>query len=388
MAQDRLRKVIPASAELEQKIIDAIYRGACEPAELERAMELIAELFDSSGALLGELDQAEPDAQLALGVRSIDQPFFADYAPYAKLDPAPRAFAALTVGNVTTTDRMFSQELLRTNIFLNEFLRPHGVEASLGGPLLSGAGRFAIIAIHQGRSRSGFDNEDIARLERLTPHLTRALQIRRLFLQSELRGQALETIVNRNAAGMIGLSGEGPALFVNDAARTVAGARDGISLDRDGRLVVADRTAAKCLATLEADVARGGAGGVVRIRRPSGGSPYVVLVSPLWTTNEAAFPRARSSVLFVIHDPSRRITSAVQRIAHLLNVPLGAAKIVDAILQGIELKEYADREAISINTVKFHLKTAFDRTGTRSQADLVRRALLSLTDLGPYFADR
>ena len=36
---------------------------------------------------------------------------------------------------------------------------------------------------------------------------------------------------------------------------------------------------------------------------------------------------------------------------------------------------------ISPNTVKFHLKTAFERTGSRSQTDLVRRALRILTDL-------
>jgi len=69
-------------------------------------------------------------------------------------------------------------------------------------------------------------------------------------------------------------------------------------------------------------------------------------------------------------------------------VPPGAAKVVQAILEGIELKDYANRESISMNTVKFHLKTAFDRTGTRNQTDLVRRTLLALNDLGPYFSDQ
>ncbi len=64
--------------------------------------------------------------------------------------------------------------------------------------------------------------------------------------------------------------------------------------------------------------------------------------------------------------------------------PHGAAKVLSALLDGIELRDYAEREAISMNTVKFHLKTAFERTDTRSQVDLVRRALLALNDLGPY----
>ena len=76
-----------------------------------------------------------------------------------------------------------------------------------------------------------------------------------------------------------------------------------------------------------------------------------------------------------------------QRIAELMRVPLGSAKVVRAILEGVELKEYADRAGISINTVRFHLKSAFDLTGARSQVELVRTVLSALNDLGPYFPD-
>lgn len=141
------------------------------------------------------------------------------------------------------------------------------------------------------------------------------------------------------------------------------------------------------LAALEADVTRGGAGGLVHITRPSSRARYVVLVSPL-PAREDILPKTRSGVLFALHDPARTMVSTVQHIAHLLHVPLGAAEVVEAILQGSELKVYADHKGISMNTVKFHLKTAFERTGSRSQADLVRRALLVLNDLEPYLSDR
>ena len=197
-----------------------------------------------------------------------------------------------------------------------------------------------MVGIHHGNKRDPFGHDDVARLQRLTPHLARALQIRRLFLQSELRGQALEAIVNRNKTGMVGRSGDGAALFVNDAARAIAGARDGIGLKSHGRLVAADRAAAKRLAVLDAIVANGGAGGLVRFRRPSGRPPYVVLVSPL----PSAEGRVRGGILFTIHDPTRRVTSAAQRIAQLLHVPIGAAKLVAALLDGTELKDYSDQE--------------------------------------------
>ena len=141
---------MPDSAELEQKIIDAIYRGACDPEELERAIDLIGQYFDSPGVSLGEFDQVNPEAQFAVGIGITDAAFLRSYARYADFDPAPMKFAALQTGTATTTDRMFSAEFLRTSVFLNEFFRPYGIEGTLGAPLLSAAGRFAVIGMHQG----------------------------------------------------------------------------------------------------------------------------------------------------------------------------------------------------------------------------------------------
>lgn len=45
---------MPDSVDLEQRIVDAIYRGACDPVELQRTIELIGRYFGSSGVFLGE----------------------------------------------------------------------------------------------------------------------------------------------------------------------------------------------------------------------------------------------------------------------------------------------------------------------------------------------
>src|ERR1035441_1321705 len=45
------------NADLEAKIIDAIYRGACDPVELSRALALMTTYFNSLAAALGESDK-------------------------------------------------------------------------------------------------------------------------------------------------------------------------------------------------------------------------------------------------------------------------------------------------------------------------------------------
>jgi hypothetical protein len=51
------------NADLEAKIIDAIYRGACDAAELSRALVLIAEYFESPGGAAGRVGSS-PAAQV------------------------------------------------------------------------------------------------------------------------------------------------------------------------------------------------------------------------------------------------------------------------------------------------------------------------------------
>jgi hypothetical protein len=110
--------------ELEAKIVEAIYRGACEPSEFKRALELIAGYFDSSGVVLGELDAAHPKDQFVVAANGGDDQYFENYQAYAEFDPAPRAYMAQPAGKAALTDRIFSREQRQGFVFLNEFLRP------------------------------------------------------------------------------------------------------------------------------------------------------------------------------------------------------------------------------------------------------------------------
>ena len=106
---------MPDGPDGEAKIIDAIYRGVCDSAELARALELIAANFDSPGVFLCEMDSVQPENEVAVGARTVDQEFFADYGVYAEFDPMPRVVAARSVGTVGLTDRLLKESVIRKN---------------------------------------------------------------------------------------------------------------------------------------------------------------------------------------------------------------------------------------------------------------------------------
>jgi DNA-binding CsgD family transcriptional regulator len=139
------------------------------------------------------------------------------------------------------------------------------------------------------------------------------------------------------------------------------------------------------LAQLARDVASGGAGGVVRVPRPHGKTAFAIMVAPLALDAGLEVGRRRSrETLFVIHDPLQRLPPAPQLVAEMFGLSLGSATLVAALAAGGDLKDYAERAGISMNTVRFHLKTAYARTGVHRQADLVRLVIAALRDLGDH----
>lgn len=119
---------------------------------------------------------------------------------------------------------------------------------------------------------------------------------------------------------------------------------------------------------------------MVRVKRPHGEPAYVVIVAPLFR-GEGLDGGRRRGTLFVIHDPLHRAPTVPQLVAELFSIPLGSATLLAALAAGEELNHYAERAGISMNTVRFHLKTAFARTGMRRQSELVRLVTAALRDL-------
>jgi DNA-binding CsgD family transcriptional regulator len=59
------------------------------------------------------------------------------------------------------------------------------------------------------------------------------------------------------------------------------------------------------------------------------------------------------------------------QIAAVLDLTAAEANLASALAEGLTLQGYAERELLKVTTVRWHLQNVFNRTGTRSQSDLV-----------------
>ena len=79
--------------------------------------------------------------------------------------------------------------------------------------------------------------------------------------------------------------------------------------------------------------------------------------------------------------PTRAVAAAPESIAAIFALPDATARLIAALAEGVEAKSYAEQQGITMDAVKFHLKTAFAKTGLRSQARLLQAVARALADL-------
>ncbi|MGD9924040.1 MAG: hypothetical protein AB7V13_21755 [Pseudorhodoplanes sp.] len=368
---------------LESRILDALYRGVTDAAALRSALEMLATAFACPSAAFIAFDAQEPVAGLTMttGIFA-EEDVQRRYLEYAALDPAPGLFASIAVGRATTTDRIMSEDVRRTSQFGNEFYRPLGLSETLGGNLFSDQGRFALIGLHRSDDRGAFTDAEIAAVERLSPHLRRILQLRRQFWALEAKNSALQAVLDGLPSGLLLLDERGSAIFINKAMHAIVQRGDAFFLDAAGFLLPRNSDARRIFLGLLHDVMHGGAGGALSVPSSRSERGYPVLIARVPAAlAEPGWPRRRrAGALVIVHDPASRFPARSDILRQTLDLPEGAAQLALALCGDDDLKTFAERQGITIHTARFHLRTALARTGTRTQAELMRLVIRVLRD--------
>ena len=255
----------------DDQLLVTLYAGVTRDDAFSQMLALLAHRYDCPSAVLLYMDEGRPEADIAVCFGPLEDPAVRERyeTRYAALDPAPGAMAALRLGAVATTHRLFSPEDRERSRFFQDFYRPLGLEEALGGPITAGHGRLGIVAVHRGPDRPPFSEAEMLSLERLVPHLARAIELRTAFFQLESRVATLQAAVEPVSVGVMIFDRDGALTHANTAARAILARADGLSIDRHGRLLIADGPSR---AALEKILAGPGIGGPVILRAGRSGA--------------------------------------------------------------------------------------------------------------------
>jgi DNA-binding CsgD family transcriptional regulator len=362
-------------------LLDLIYGAVAEP---DRWPEVLTRISDHIGALGGMLIYNAPLGRPSLLVLArVSEESSEIYRKHYVWNPWTYAMTKVPFGKPVSANSLLEPGTIPKTAFYADVLAPQGIVDSLtiSHRAMAQDGGIGGISFNLGAGGVDRTDDSVRRLQRLTPHLSRAvdatLKLGHLADGTRQLARVLQSMPNPALL----LDGKGRITLANPAAEALLHTRDGLTLDRNGGLRLAAalpaETAALSRALAQALAVASGTGtelgGPLRLSRPSGASPLLVLPVPLPPPAFALWEMLEQArVLVLIVDPSAQSRATAAAIQSTFGLTAAEARVAVLIGSGCSGPETAAMLGISPSTVKTHLKHCFEKTGVRSQVGLVR----------------
>jgi DNA-binding CsgD family transcriptional regulator len=363
--------------------VDAIYRAATSPEVWPDTLTLLADHIGAIGGLLAYANPTDPSSNFLVTGRLRDDLTELYLERYA-LNPYSRALMRTTPGRVHITNRLVDIAAVRRTAYHADILAPQAIEDHVlfTHSSLTRNGTSGGISFPLGRRHADESAQAAARLGRLAPHLSRAIDLNLQLGQHASGLWQLEHILDAMPGAALLLERRGGIIRTNAAADILLRQADGIcAINAEGLFLAAQLPSeARALSNRIAQalaVARGedqSLEGSLQITRPSGRPPLIVLITPLrppsFSLWDAVDGGARAMVQIVDAHAPTSMQAETLRIAAGLTA--AEARVAALIGSGMSSSQAAATLGVSMNTVKTHLTRCFDKTGVRSQAALAR----------------
>jgi DNA-binding CsgD family transcriptional regulator/PAS domain-containing protein len=280
------------------------------------------------------------------------------------------------IGKAVPAEFMLERERLLKTEFFSDFLAPQSLMSGIGVTIAQDKSRFVAVSVLYPEGAAE-ERHHLDYLQRLTPHFLRAMQVNQQLEMSAIRGNAAEASLNKLRVGIVLVSAEGKVIFCNQAAEQIMSQSDGLSLTRDGRVAAASLASATKLrqaidsASRILNAGSSAGGGMIAVDRPSGRSPYSVLVAPIRPGNSEGLAGNVSAALFISHRDLVEDASP-DLLMEALGITRTESKLLRHILDGRSIAEAGACMEISIHTARTHLKNIFAKLGFSRQSDLIK----------------
>ncbi|WP_269532440.1 hypothetical protein [Chitinimonas sp. BJYL2] len=251
------------------------------------------------------------------------------------------------------------------------FFRPFAEAGchSLGARAFDDGHHEALISFQRKMPVTPFDDQGIALLRRLSPHLELACRLSSEFSRLRMQAAVARQALDRLAAPLWVVDGEGRVQFANQAAETTG--LPGMCV-RQGRLSADNPTLeARLQSLLMQASSRKPQSGALALERPAGGR-LTVLVAPLPADSPLVADSKRPLVLLMAHDPSASEAEPLEVLAALYGLSPAECRLAALLLEGCSLAEAAQRLQLQQSTVRTQSKSMFWKTGTHRQGELLK----------------
>jgi DNA-binding CsgD family transcriptional regulator len=307
----------------------------------------------------------------SVGIEQQDEARFLSTDAVRKSAPI---YSAVPLDTALPRSAFISDSDFARSDFYDEFVRPMGGFHSVGA-VLRGPDQFtASINICRPQRAGGYDVPDATALQLMLPHVAMALEIQARMNAVNDRNHGLERLLDCFAIAALVCDSFGRPRFMNARAQALCAAGDGLSLCPGG-LAAAAMQQTRELRFAIARVATGrdnGGPAAIRLKlpRPSQRPDLRVTLMPLARLD----PDVAGGAAMLVTEPDAPPPIDKEALADNFHLTQREADVACLLAGGADLNVIAASLDLGLGTVRFHLKNAFQKTGTRSQSALVALA--------------
>jgi DNA-binding CsgD family transcriptional regulator len=365
----------------QEVLLDQIYGAITDPARWPHVLTSISDCVDSVGGLL--VYNAPPGGKNFLVLGRLDPQYNAIFHKHHVWNQWTLAVQKQPFDRALICGSLVERRIVHKSAFYADVLRPQKIQDLIcishrGLAVRGGVGGISFCLSAHGADRA---DQNRRRIQRLTPHLCRALDAT-LRLGPHVEGnRQLGRVLQLMPNPAMLLDAKAHLVHANPAAEALLRSRDGLTCSRNGGLrlsaVLPDEAAAlfKVLARAlkVADGSSDELGEPLRLTRPSGLRPLLVIPVPLpppafslWELSDA--PR----ILLLIVDPSARNLAVAPALQATFGLTNAEARVATLVGSGLSGPQAAQALGVSPETVKTHLARCFEKMSIHSQVELAR----------------
>ncbi|MBL0206781.1 MAG: helix-turn-helix transcriptional regulator [Propionivibrio sp.] len=349
------------------RIIDCLYDGVADAQAWHAALTELRDATRAHHAIL-MARRTTPSADDFCAASGVAPDHLDNFVRAATSGPADW-LKVLPCGNALDFQAVIPrQEFVRTDFF-NDAIRPmHGYRAIVSIPVRDEAAD-SFLALCRPEHAVDFDTEQTALVNRLVPHVTRALRAKLRMDRAAMITSCAFGLIDEMDAGVAVVDGGLRPAVVNQALQGILDSQDGLHLRGDRLVAHAPMDHARLESAIRkalADDVRAPGQYALTLRRRALLPPWVAVVRRL-----PSRPGDKALAALIVENAARRPAHLEAFLAEVFELTPREAALAAHLAYGRDLDAAAAAMGIGLGTVRNHLKAIFAKTVTRRQGELV-----------------
>jgi len=364
-----------STVELSDLLAD-LYAAPLEPDRWQAFFDRLCTLTNVASGFMVTVSSGKGNLVLAGGGSNYCSEILRQYNEhYGANDPYTEPSMRSRGAGVLQGDALVS----RSNLLKSELYNGLLVQYDLGHMTLMSCDRNSqtFLPLWTTPKHGPMDDASVYLLQTLIPHVQTALLLRARLALSDACTFFSEVALDAMSIAAFLVAADGRIKHMNQLAAGYLQSTEGLR-SHQGQLTAADPHENAQLRFLIAGAcgekkASLLPGGAMKILRPAERTSLQLAIVPAPAHNR--LEEKTPCALVFVSDPSSQLKSRASLMRQLYGLTPTEARLADLLLEGLEVREIAERTGTTLETARFHLKRVLSKTGARRQMELVRLML-------------